>query len=257
MQFPDARVLIFAKAPRPGRVKTRLIPRLGADGACLLYGMLLERLVRVTAAARLCPVECWCVPAADDPLFAYLRDQPGMTLHSQRGGDLGERMHQAAREALTRASAVLLIGADCPVLGAAHLRRALVWLDQGTDAVLTPVEDGGYVLLGLCKAESALFEDVPWGTGRVLQITRERLRSLGWRWRETETLWDLDRPEDLERLRETGRWGLAVQNQLQHRLAPEIRQHKHHEAAERPDDGGAAAPAEAKPPPEQGPEHQP
>ena len=257
MQFPGARLLIFAKTPRPGRVKTRLIPRLGREGADTLYRQILSRLVGVMAAARVCPVECWCSPSADDPLFQHFRDELGVDLHTQRGQDLGERMQRAAHQALERSSAVVLIGSDCPVLEPSHVTRALLWLEQGAGAVLCPAEDGGYVLLGLRRAEPALFEGVPWGTGRVLDVTRQRLRSLGWRWRETETLWDLDRPEDLDRMMENVGWALAMQDQLQHGLGAEVGQHQHHEAAQRPDDGGTTAPAEPEPAPEQGPEHHP
>jgi rSAM/selenodomain-associated transferase 1 len=257
MQFPDARLLIFAKAPRPGTVKTRLIPRLGAEGACAVYRQLLTRLVRLLAGARVSRLECWCAPDADDALFAAFRDQLGVTLHVQQGKDLGERMQHAARQALERAAAVLLVGVDCPVLRPAHLIRALIWLEQGADAVLAPAEDGGYVLLGLRRADRALFEDVPWGTGRVLEVTRERLRGLGWRWSELETLWDLDQPRDLDRLLHADVWRLALQDQFQHCLGAEIRQHQHHEAAQGPSNGGATAPAEAEPSPQQGPEHDP
>jgi hypothetical protein len=66
------------------------------------------------------------------------------------------------------------------------------------DAVLGPAVDGGYVLLGLRRAESALFTDMPWGGDRVAEITRERMAALGWRWRELPALRDVDRPEDLD-----------------------------------------------------------
>lgn len=257
MQFPRARLLIFAKTPQRGRVKTRLIPRLGPEGADAVYRRVLGRLVAVMAQAEVCPVECWCYPFADDPLFESFRDQLGVELHTQQGQDLGERMQQATREALERAWAVLLIGADCPVLEPSHLIQALTWLEQGDPAVLSPAEDGGYVLLGLRRAEPALFERVPWGSAGVLDVTRQRLRSLGWRWRETETLWDLDRPEDLDRMVKNVGWALAMQDELQHRLGAEVGKHQDHEAAQGPDDGGTPAPAEAEPAPEQGPEYDP
>jgi hypothetical protein len=81
-----------------------------------------------------------------------------------------------------------------------YLARAFALLDGGADAVVGPAEDGGYVLLGLRRMDKRLFEDMAWGTDRVLDQTRERLAVLGWRWQELETLWDVDRPEDLERL---------------------------------------------------------
>ena len=109
-------------------------------------------------------------------------------------------MEFAATKALDQADAVILIGADCPLLEARHLTRAFGWLQQGEDAVLGPAEDGGYVLLGLRRVNRALFRDITWGGDQVLAQTRQRLARLGWRWRELEPLWDLDRPADLDRL---------------------------------------------------------
>ncbi len=109
-------------------------------------------------------------------------------------------MHHAAASALGDSDAVVLVGADCPGLGLDYMRRALDCLEQGADAVVGPAEDGGYVLLGLKRAAPELFHDMPWGSDQVLTKTRQRLRKLGWRWLELSVLWDLDRPEDLERL---------------------------------------------------------
>ena len=71
-------------------------------------------------------------------------------------------------------------------------------------AVITPAEDGGYVLIGLCQYESTLFEEISWGTESVLKETRGRLRQLGWNWHELPQRWDVDRPEDVERLKREG-----------------------------------------------------
>jgi hypothetical protein len=199
VQFPDSRILIFAKAPLPGQVKTRLIPRLGADGAAHLQGTLMERTLTQAVTSGLAPVDFWCAPSADHPAFLRLASEFGIALETQVGEDLGERMLRAADQGLRGAGSVLLIGTDCPALSAIHLRQALLWLGSGTDAVVGPAEDGGYVLLGLRRADPLLFEGVAWGGDRVLQETRYRLSELGWQWRELETLWDLDRPEDLER----------------------------------------------------------
>ena len=109
-------------------------------------------------------------------------------------------MQTAAAGALQQGEIVLLIGVDCPALTPNHLARALSWLDQGADAVLGPAEDGGYVLLGLRRPAPAVFAEMPWGSERVLALTRERMARLDWDWRELETLWDLDRPPDYERL---------------------------------------------------------
>ncbi|RKT46919.1 hypothetical protein BDD21_4461 [Thiocapsa rosea] len=200
MRYPNARILIFAKAPIPGLVKTRLIPTLGPAGAAELACDLLERLVRRLSDARLAPVELWCSPDPEHSLFRALAESVGVALRTQRGDDLGERLSRAAEDALGRAETVLLVGADIPELDAAYCASALAALAE-SDAVLGPAEDGGYVLLGLNASAPELFTDMPWGGERVAAITRRRIASLGWRCPELPVLWDLDRPEDLMRYR--------------------------------------------------------
>ncbi len=183
-----------------GQVKTRLIPVLGADGAAALARELLERLVDRLAMARLAALELWCAPDCGHPLFRRLADSAGVTLHPQQGVDLGERLSAGAVDALTRADAVLLVGADIPELDAAYCARALTALERA-DCVMGPAQDGGYVLLGLKTPAPALFRDIPWGEASVGVITRQRIECLGWRCEMLPMLWDLDRPEDLLRSR--------------------------------------------------------
>jgi len=197
-RFPKARLLIFAKAPQAGRVKTRLIPAIGAQAAAELHQRLVSDTLQRVAAANLCPLELWVSPDAEQPFFRDMQRQYAMSLHVQQGADLGERMYNAAADALTRADSVALIGTDCPPMSGDHLACALAGL-QRHDAMLGPAEDGGYVLLALKRAEWHLFDAVPWGTGEVADVTRRRLRELDWRWRELPPLWDLDRPQDLPR----------------------------------------------------------
>jgi len=199
MQFPDARILIFAKAPEPGYVKTRLLPSLGEEGAADLYKHLLKQTVKSVTAANLAPIQLWCAPHSTHSFFQQLASQYHLALYEQSGADLGERMYSAAGFALNESKAVLLIGADCPLLSSAHLCQSLQWLMEGSDAVVGPAEDGGYVLLGLRQNKTVLFENIPWGGNQVLKLTRERLAGLGWCWQELEPLWDLDRPADFER----------------------------------------------------------
>ena len=79
------------------------------------------------------------------------------------------------------------------------MQHAEAALAAGEDAVLIPAEDGGYALIGLTRCDNRLFENITWGGDSVLAATRERLKVLKWRWRELETLWDIDRPEDYRR----------------------------------------------------------
>ena len=199
----SCRIMVFAKAPTPGRVKTRLIPVLGEIGAAELQRQLIERTLCTAAAAGLGTPELWCAPGPDDLFLAACAERHGMGRQAQGDGDLGMRMARALEPALAAGSPGLLIGCDCPALTSAYLREAAAALLVGAnDAVLGPAEDGGYVLIGLARGPTAhLFRDVAWGSETVMQETRARLARDNWRWRELPPLWDVDRPEDLRRLR--------------------------------------------------------
>ncbi|MCB1862214.1 MAG: TIGR04282 family arsenosugar biosynthesis glycosyltransferase [Gammaproteobacteria bacterium] len=199
MLFPQARILIFAKAPEAGRVKTRLVPALGADSAADLYLNLLRSTIHWIQAAEIAPLICCCAPDTEHKVFQQFSHDYHIALETQVGEDLGERMANAASRQLAANRPVVLIGGDCPVLQTRHLLQALDWLKQGCDAVIGPAEDGGYVLLGLNRLAPDLFRGIAWGSAGVLDETRRRLQRLDWCWQELETLWDLDRPEDLHR----------------------------------------------------------
>jgi rSAM/selenodomain-associated transferase 1 len=193
-------IAVFAKAPEPGQAKTRLIPRLGADGAARLHSRLVHHMVQTALASDVGPTELWCAPSASHPFFQTLASGPTLKLQNQIGGDLGQRMADAFRLMLGRAGSAILTGTDCPACSARDLTEAREALACGCDAVLGPVEDGGYHLLALRSPEPRLFAGVSWGTDRVLVQTRLRLSALGWRWHELPTRWDIDRPDDFDRL---------------------------------------------------------
>jgi uncharacterized protein len=193
-------VIVFAKAPQPGAVKTRLVPALGAEGAAALHAKLARHTLDTVRAASLNAVELHCAPDRDDPFFRYCQGQYGVALELQVAGDLGMRMHAAFGKSLAAHVRVLMIGTDCPALTARHLRQAEKALREGNDAVFVPCEDGGYALIGLARADPTLFDGIAWSSASVMAETRERLRALGWKWHELETLWDVDRPEDYQRL---------------------------------------------------------
>jgi rSAM/selenodomain-associated transferase 1 len=156
--------------------------------------------VATALAADIGPVTLWCAPDTSHPDFAKCAANGPITLRQQPEGDLGGRMHLAIAESPSPAG-TLVIGTDCPMLDAAHLQRAAAALAEN-EAVLTPAEDGGYVLIGMRQASFLAFADIAWSTERVLQQTRQRLASLGWQWAEFEPFWDVDRREDFERLLE-------------------------------------------------------
>jgi rSAM/selenodomain-associated transferase 1 len=193
--------MVFARAPVPGEAKTRLIPALGKAGAAALHRRLVTHSLRAATDARLGPVELWCAPDAGDPFFRECGRRFGVSLRSQGQGDLGARMQGAFEVALAGASRAIVVGSDIPALSAHYLRdagRALA----GDDVVIGPAEDGGYVLIGLARCDPELFREIPWGGPEVLAETRRRIAALSWRLSELPVLWDVDRPEDLERLPE-------------------------------------------------------
>jgi rSAM/selenodomain-associated transferase 1 len=192
---------ILAKAPVAGSVKTRLIPALGADGAAALHARLIARTVETACAAAIGPVTVWTTPAAPHACFTALASRHPIALAAQPDGDLGARMLAACKAA---AAAAIVIGTDCPVLTPPHLREAADVLREGVDVVVIPAEDGGYVLIGSRRPQPGLFADMTWGTDTVMAETRRRLVRDGLTWREPAALWDVDRPEDLARLRAAG-----------------------------------------------------
>ena len=200
-------LLVFAKEPVPGRVKTRLAATIGAAPAADVYRELAVATVAQAGRARdagvVRAVELWCAPDPDSAYFAQLAAAAGASRHPQSGGDLGARMAHAIAAALARHPAVLLIGTDCPALDVAYLAHAAALL-AGQDAVLGPAEDGGYVLVGATRPLP--FAGVRWSSPHALADTEAAFAAAGLAWRTAPMLWDVDGPADLARWR-AGRAG--------------------------------------------------
>ena len=198
-----ATLKIFAKAPVPGRVKTRLAASIGPDAAAAVYRDLVLRTLATAAAARragvLDAIELWVAPEGEPGPLEGWAAQLDIQLHRQRGAHLGERMRHALRESVAAGRPALLIGTDVPDFKVAYLAEAAAAL-QSHDAVVGPAEDGGYVLIGLARDIDA-FTDVAWSTPDVMAQTRARLASAGVAWKELPRLWDVDTAEDLARWR--------------------------------------------------------
>ena len=190
------RIVIFAKAPLPGFAKTRLVATLGAQGAAELAHQLMQQMLEQALAARLGPVELCATPSASDPVWQTFDLPTGLQLTDQGEGDLGERMARAARRVLAGGESILLVGTDCPALGAAQLQQAAAAL-QHADAALIPAFDGGYVLLGLNRFDSAVFSNMVWSTDNVASETLRRLQQLAWKVHKLAPLHDIDEPDDL------------------------------------------------------------
>lgn len=197
-----ARLGVFARAPVAGRTKTRLIPALGPEGAAELHRRLIERVVASLAPAVPGGTELWCDPDAGDPFLAACATRHGLALHAQPGGSLGERMRVALDAMLARSQVALVVGTDCPLLHATDIAAAVDLLERGADLVLAPAEDGGYALIGArAFVPEQLFANVAWGQGEVEAQTVRNADAIGWTVARLRRVWDVDRPEDLARLR--------------------------------------------------------
>lgn len=199
---PLPQIVVFARAPRPGRAKSRLAGRYGAEGAAAIARACLLRTLATAAAAAPGRVSLWVEGEIDD----FLRETAArfeLPLARQPDGDLGEKMHAALQRTLACRGPAILIGTDCPAFTATHLERAMAALAEA-DVVAVPAEDGGYVLIGARRVDPRLFAGIAWSTPDVMADTRERVRALGWRMTELDTLWDVDRPADVERAQALG-----------------------------------------------------
>lgn len=199
--LPERRILLFVRAPRPGRVKTRLTPQLGEQGAAFLYEALLDDTVvlcrATTCGARL---ELWATSVG-----WFRRRHPDLAVRRQAGADLGARLRSAFSASFADgADQVVIMGSDHPTLPAAYLDQAFAALGE-VPLVIGPCQDGGYYLLGLRRGAwptaAELLSGIPWSTDAVLSVTRERASGLAMPWAELPEWYDVDGPIDLARLR--------------------------------------------------------
>lgn len=194
-------LIIFTRKPVAGETKTRLIPALGAEGAARLHRKLLMHTVDVACRSDFASCEIHVYPDEQHDFLQLLSSQFDIGIHAQRGSDLGERMHNAVGGVLQQYDFVVITGCDIPLLDLSVLNHAHdILLQQQADAVMGPAEDGGYYLIGMDNPEPFLFQDISWGTTRVLSQTTRALKACDMCWKETARLWDVDVPDDLEKL---------------------------------------------------------
>ncbi len=199
MRYPNSKIIVFAKAPIPGQVKSRLIADIGPQAAADVHQELLIHTLKTVTNAALSPVELWCAPDTQHPFFATCRKQFAVTLHAQQGAGLGERMHHALSQ--RDGVATVLMGSDIPSISADYLASALQALLGGEPWVIGPAEDGGYVLLGCRESNKRMFSGVAWGGEKVLSQTMMNAAACGISPFLLQTLWDVDNLADLERWR--------------------------------------------------------
>jgi rSAM/selenodomain-associated transferase 1 len=194
-------LVVIAKEPVPGAVKTRLAPFVGADGAARVAAAMLADTVAVMTQVEADPWVCFAPP---DARGRMARLAPGCGLLAQVQGDLGDRLAACFAALLDGgAERVVIVGADTPHVPRATYEAAFALLDQ-VEVVLGPAEDGGYYLVGAKAALPELFVGVPMGTRVVLQETIQRAIRRRLRIATVPTLRDLDRLEDLRAALATG-----------------------------------------------------
>ena len=196
-------IIIMAKVPRAGNVKTRLQPFLSADECrALAHAFLFDTIEKARTCAD--SVVVAFAPAAEKDYFADLRDDEKIVLIEQRGADLGAKMNHAAAHVFREnpAAHVVIIGSDSPNFPPEFIAQAFENLANGADAVLGATADGGFYLLGLRANHAAIFDSVEWSSPRVYTQIRENMRRLNFKTAAIPDWFDVDYPADLRRLRD-------------------------------------------------------
>lgn len=213
MTFTDAALktihtralIIFAKNPLPGTVKTRLSPPLTPEEAAELYHcMLLDSVAMARTLSGITPFIFFQNDPGAAEYFQALA--PEILLAPQVGDNLGMRMKNAFAETFSRGfTEVAIIGTDSPDLPGEYIFEAFALLEyEHTDVVFGPAEDGGYYLLGLKRVWEELFTGLPWSSGELLAASIEQAKdlylgaSLLPSWYDIDTEADLKRPELLD-----------------------------------------------------------
>ncbi|MFB3107046.1 MAG: DUF2064 domain-containing protein [Pseudomonadales bacterium] len=224
-----ARLCIFARAPRMGRVKSRLAESLGAAAALSAYETLVTNTLAQVCGHERFEIEFWV--AADPPhesptgsvaigsttqtdpaidatareLISDWVEQFDLAVRLQTGVDLGTRMAAALRQCLADGRDGIVIGTDCPAVDAVYVAQGFAAL-QCSDLVVGPAEDGGYGLIGVGRRGAgsldAVFEGIDWGTDEVLAQTLDRAERCGLSVCLLETIWDVDSAADWARFLE-------------------------------------------------------
>jgi rSAM/selenodomain-associated transferase 1 len=187
-------LIIFARAPELGAVKTRIAAMLGERRALEIYRELAEGVVEGVRDAAASIVVAYTPAGAGSLLSDWLGS--ALRYEPQSGGDLGDRMSAAiARRLAEGATRVIVIGTDCPELNAATVAAALATLDTA-DVVFGPALDGGYYLIGMRRLHDILFRGIPWSSDQTLAVSLERAAAAGLRAALLPLMRDIDTADD-------------------------------------------------------------
>jgi rSAM/selenodomain-associated transferase 1 len=210
-KFNDFRLLVVSKSPELGRVKTRMQPGLSEEQSVQLHIALTLHCLQKCLAAELCAIDLWVAGDMDcfkKNIGSLLASQYQYGLYPQVLGNIGDKMSAAFNVSLQtqadsrRSKGVLLLGTDCPFIDKTYLQQAIAYLDTECDVVIGPVNDGGYVLIGMKEYHPTLFENIHWGSDSVCAETELRIQQLGLSYQMLPYLSDIDTVNDLPLLAE-------------------------------------------------------
>lgn len=199
-------LVLVAKAPIEGQVKTRLIGTLSAEEARNLYVAFLSDTFAMMESVcderdDLTLVHCYTPEDAEDAFDEVERE--GCLMIAQRGNDLGERLTNCFADVFALGfDSVTAIGGDSPTLPAEMVSDAMDCLESDDDVVVVPAEDDGYCLIGMRKPHAELFQNIPWSTPDVMAATERQAKAAGLSLSVGPTWFDVDTPEELERLKQ-------------------------------------------------------
>mgnify|MGYP000208564391 CR=1 FL=1 len=208
----DLLIVQYAKWPELGKVKTRLAKSLGDQQALAIHMKLMSTVFANLRQAESGKFELWLnkqnfnsANFNDSPeqkmvldFMTSLTKDSGVCFQTQQGVSLGDKMAHTFQAGLQRFQKVIIVGSDCPNVSKDVIQGASKALD-GHDLVLGPAEDGGYVLIGARCFESAIFTNVEWGKGKVLETTLNNAKNLDYSVFTLAESWDVDELDDYNR----------------------------------------------------------
>lgn len=199
MRYDDSVILLYAKAPIENKVNSRLIPDIGVQAATRLQHDLIHDRLSMLSVANLCDVRLMCALDMRHECFLQCAKQYPVTLFEQAGNDLGERIFNGISQALEVYKYCIVIGTDAPSLDSETIRQVIEKLHSGSEVVVVPAEDGGYVLIAMREAHEFLFQEINWGSTEVMQQTVDSLRENNISFEALASCWDVDRLDDYQR----------------------------------------------------------